>query len=366
MLRLVPSIRKGFLGTTLLLLSFALSAQKPCSAYQLNGNIKNAEGQWLIVKSYDYVRYNLFDSVQVKNGEVSLSLPLEEPTSILLICGKARAITLLGCGLNTFTWDVSEPKSFSLKDNGVNPSYQQYHKSIEGLTDRMVELSKHLRAAQTNSPLYDSLWEERDKVQKTYPIVTRAFIRAHPAEFTSLYLLRYYFDTYPTDTIRSLYAGLGQTLKQYPSARTIREYLDLEKKLLPLQNLSYSSGKDSLAGFAYYVVDFWGTWCGPCIASIPAVKELYGQYRPKNVQFVSLAYEKKNLDRYFKAQTEYGMPWPQAYVVQKGEEKTLIDQYYVAAFPTYLILDSQFRIRQRIIGSHEQLAAALKKLKEIQ
>jgi thiol-disulfide isomerase/thioredoxin len=155
---------------------------------------------------------------------------------------------------------------------------------------------------------------------------------------------------------------LSKELNHFPAAKAIQEYLDLEKKQLLISKLTYTSGKDSLIGFNYYVVDFWGSWCGPCIASIPAVKELYQVYRPKNVQFISLAYEKKDLVHYYKAQAEHRMPWPQAYVLTQDDEKTLIDEYYITAFPTYLILDSNFQIRHRIIANHEELAVTLKKL----
>ena len=37
------------------------------------------------------------------------------------------------------------------------------------------------------------------------------------------------------------------------------------------------------------VVDFWATWCGPCIAEMPNMKELYSQYKDKGVEFVGIS-----------------------------------------------------------------------------
>lgn len=356
-------IRTNLLCSCFLLLTFFVLAQKPCTNYLLKGKLTNAEGEWLYIKSYDYKTYHLLDSVRVKNGSVAIQLSFNEPTVLLLICKDKRARPLVNCGVNYFTWDLTQQTSFSMQDNGISGYYDKYHKSIEGFNDRMVELSKQSRVLENNQAAMDSLNKLRAEVQSKYPVVTRAFIRNHTSNFAALSLLRYYFNAYPVDTVRAMYAMLSKDLKQYPAAKTIQEYLDLEKKQLSLDRLIYSSGKDSVAGFNYYVVDFWGSWCGPCIASIPALKELYQQYRPKNIQFVGLAFEhKKDLVPYYKAQEKHQMPWPQSYVVANEEgEHPLMRQYYISQYPTYMILDSNYRIRYRM-SSHEELKEKLKTL----
>lgn len=354
---------KKFLSFCFLLFAAIANAQKPCTSYLLNGKISHAEGEWLYIKRYDYKTYHLVDSVQVKNGSVAMQLSFHEPTRLLLICKDKRAINLVNCGTNSFTWDISRPASFSMQDNGISKYENDYQQRIvTPITDRIVEISQQLRELENNQAAWDSLNNIRMGLQRKLMLQTMAFIREHRHNFVSLYLLRYYYPYLPVDTVRALFALQAKGLKSYPAAKTIQAYLDLEKKQLPLRQLTYSSGKDSLAGFDFYVVDFWGSWCGPCIASIPAVKSLYQEWRPRNIQFVSIAYEKaKDLAPYHKAQEALKMPWPQAYVVKNGEDTTLIEEYYIAAFPTYFILDKNFKILYRL-ATHGELKGKLERL----
>jgi thiol-disulfide isomerase/thioredoxin len=45
-----------------------------------------------------------------------------------------------------------------------------------------------------------------------------------------------------------------------------------------------------------WVIDFWASWCRPCIASIPHLKELNEKYTGKEVRFLSLSWDEDRMD----------------------------------------------------------------------
>jgi thiol-disulfide isomerase/thioredoxin len=65
------------------------------------------------------------------------------------------------------------------------------------------------------------------------------------------------------------------------------------------------------------VIDFWATWCGPCVGAMPHMKELYAKYKDSGVEFigVSLDYpeEQGGLTKLKNFVAVHEIPWPQYY-----------------------------------------------------
>jgi len=65
------------------------------------------------------------------------------------------------------------------------------------------------------------------------------------------------------------------------------------------------------------VVDFWATWCGPCIAEIPNMKKIYAEYKDKGVEFIGVSLDQKKEDGGLDKLKDYvaknDVQWPQYY-----------------------------------------------------
>jgi peroxiredoxin len=90
------------------------------------------------------------------------------------------------------------------------------------------------------------------------------------------------------------------------------------------------------------LVDFWATWCGPCVAEMPNVKKLYAKHSGPHFEIVGVSLDRSRaeLEAFMKAQ---GIAWPQAFD-GKGWENAIARQYGVYSIPTMLLLDREGRV----------------------
>lgn len=110
------------------------------------------------------------------------------------------------------------------------------------------------------------------------------------------------------------------------------------------------------------LVDFWATWCPPCVAEMPSVVAAYEKYHDKGFEIagISLDKDKSKLTDFI---AKNKMPWPQ-YFDGKEWGGELIAKYGIDAIPATFLIDAEGRIVARDLRGkalEEQLEKLLKK-----
>jgi thiol-disulfide isomerase/thioredoxin len=87
------------------------------------------------------------------------------------------------------------------------------------------------------------------------------------------------------------------------------------------------------------LIDFWATWCGPCIAEMPHVVEVYEKYHGEGLEVIGITLDNDGADQKIKdAEARLKMNWPQIY--QGGGWKTpLAKKYGINSIPKAYLID---------------------------
>ena len=92
------------------------------------------------------------------------------------------------------------------------------------------------------------------------------------------------------------------------------------------------------------VIDFWATWCGPCVAEMPHMKELYAEYKDKGVEFIGVSLDnpiqRGGLDKLHAYVEREGVAWPQ-YYQGGGWESPFSMSWGINSIPQLFIVDKQ-------------------------
>ena len=104
------------------------------------------------------------------------------------------------------------------------------------------------------------------------------------------------------------------------------------------------------------LLDFWGTWCPPCVESVPELRTLHKRYSKDGTPFVLIGISSDNDEAEWKEFTAKNeMSWAQ----YRDKDRRIQRAFAVRSFPTYIVIDHEGVVRFRSEGLSWRSAAEL-------
>ena len=130
-------------------------------------------------------------------------------------------------------------------------------------------------------------------------------------------------------------------------------YIDFEA---PILDKKY--GFDGKASLSQYVgknkvvlLDFWASWCTPCINELPNLKAAYKKFKSKGFEIVSVSVD-DGTDEWIKAVKDNGMNWIQLWNGEEMQNSAAV-KYSITAIPSTFLIDADGTIIARNLRDKE-------------
>lgn len=198
----------------------------------------------------------------------------------------------------------------------------------------------------------DSLKESYLRLQTEEREIYARFIRQYPGSPIGLNLLRYrYGHLPPVDVIAPLYDLLSPEVKNTKAGKEYGDLVALWVRTNVGQTAPDFVQKDptykpvslyDLRG-KYVLLNFWATWCGPCIQEKPGLRKVYARYKDKGFEILDVSMTDKthqfgDRDKWLKKINDMQLTWKNVY----GDEA--VELYGIQTVPQNFLIDPQGKI----------------------
>lgn len=376
----------------LLLLSNVLYAQNKSVIVQ--GNIQGLQNDTIFVWSYllsesDNIKR---DTIVSKNDKFNYKMNVNGPTAIAVLPKKSFIARVDGRDYmpqGRFIELFASPKDTSITVKGIlEPLYLTYSVSGSKISQEYtaqrirykpleIEIAKielhrdSLSAFAGTKEESNRLFDLRIKKQNEEATIKVTYVNAHLNDDISAYLLSRlslitFARNYPKLTEKVRHGFFKDMLdKQYQTYLNYTASKKAETELTqgafaPDFKLTSIDGKQySLADFKgqIIVLDFWGTWCGPCVSEIPKLK-LFHDSLKKKVKLIGIDCDDKKQDLIRMVET-HQINWLQ---LINSEENSVSVLYGIMAYPTKIVIDRNFKIVNRFVGISDEFYALIDEL----
>ncbi len=351
----------------IMLLTFQLTAQP--KVINIHGDVNDTSIRTIKITYPTDGELSKWDSkvIAVANGVFSASFQLPFPTNVGIAYGnryfdKNYIFSDVNILIDTAgDLQITGSPWQSEYENEFAPFIQSNEKVYDSLMSFYRRYGGEFQKIVNDSVI---LFRERYGLQRADLLYE--YIKLHPNSYIALWDIRHFASipaSYKYFDFEKLFSSFSQQMQQGSFMNALKEKIALSNRLQPGQVFpeeffkGYEQTKNVIKeNCRFYLIDFWYSHCGPCIAEFPRLKEIYNRFKSKGFNILSISIDTQQDEKDYRiAIQKYDLPWSHIW----DKDGALSKKFNVNSFPTYILLDKDDRIIQYGIKTN-QLEAFLK------
>lgn len=342
----------------ILLTAAAALALAGCASdrYTIEGSVEELAGTLYLYND----KNTPIDSVRIEDGAFRLEGRAETPSLVILRAETAAGAPVYGRAIlepGRLKVAASEEGRGLLLTTGTpsNDAYAAY-------TAAATALVNEYRSPEVSG-------ERREAIQEEYGLLSERALEENPDNYFGAMMLAQSeltgeelieaIDRFPAALRRSrLLTDLRHTAEQQLRTAVGEPFIEVEQPDASGTPLSLGSVVKH-AGNRYVLLDFWASWCGPCMGEVPYLKAAYERYHDEGFEIFGVSLD-SDRNAWTDAVERQEMEWIHVSELN-GFDTRAVRDYAVQGIPSNFLIDGE----GRIVASNLRGEALLEKLAEL-
>lgn len=354
------------------LVSALLASCGGFDSYKIKGTVSGVEdGTVMTLSILDFDGLASLDSTVVRGGKFSFKGKTD--TAQVAVITFEMDENIRGCQLflerGSITVDVdAETGEQHLAGTPNNDAFQKFYDDTEVFNDEADELEDKIRMTIATQGDPSEFYAQMGELQERYKAVLALSIKENPDKLFGYHQLLDNYSMFEPDEVMEMLEMMAPTFGQDLVFNQLtaminsqlmtslgHPYLDFETYIL---DKKYGfTGKAKLSDYVsknkIVLLDFWASWCTPCMNEVPNLKAAYKKFKSKGFEIVSVSVDDET-DEWIKAVKDNGMNWVQLWNGPEEEmEESVAMQYSITAIPSTFLIDSEGTIIGRNLRDQE-------------
>jgi len=337
--------------------------------FKINGKIDDATirslvFQYFICGNDDWIR----DTISVTNGNFTI-----EGFAILgsegwFSVNNEKVFFYLDPGEMQLYLKKDSLENYVLKGSQTQTDYDLLKRQEDASNSYYYKIREQLSSEQSEQNK-NFLISQKDSIENVLDNIDIDFITTRPDSYVSLdaiisLLAR---GKQNEEAIISLFDGLSENIRTCCHGERVLSFI-LQRKTSTMTNVSSLEALDSngnlvkLSDFEgkYVLIDFWASWCVPCIEGFPHLKELYAKYKDKGLVVISISIDaKKDEQKWLNAIEKYNIgEFVHILSCKNNGKNNMCDLHETipSPIPHYIVIDKSGNVIKQWRGFSDEIA----------